>query len=340
MFKGALIGFGQVAEKAHAPAFKHMQALQIVAVVEANAGRRTAAKRHFPGISAYTTLDEMFRQEKRLSFVDIATPPHLHAPQIAQCLQHSCHVLCEKPLTLTLKDFENIRRFAKKYNRTVFPVHNWKYAPLFQKLKTIIQVGLLGDIRHIEWHTLRNQPAQVAVKAPSNWRTNRKLSGGGILMDHGWHAFYLISWLLGKNPQSVTGILKFPQRSDTEDEATCLIEFQNASALVYLTWNAPRRGHWGILHGTAGSVELKDDRLRLTQHSQPPQDFVFPQKLSFGSAHPDWFGALLLEFKDIVKIPSQRGAFLDEAHGCIWMLEQLYNSPRKKYLPVFRQTAR
>jgi predicted dehydrogenase len=330
MLKGALIGFGQVAENAHAPAWKKDTAAIITAAVEANAERRAAAEKLFPGIKTYASLSALLKSKIDIDFVDIATPPHMHAAQCLEALQAKKHVLCEKPLVLKKKDFTELKKAAQKNDRALFTTHNWKHAPIFQKLRTLLDENSIGPISHIEWHTLRKQPAAVAV-GKGNWRTDKKFSGGGILIDHGWHAMYLMCWLAGKKPLGASGVLKFPKAngskaSDTEREATCLIDFGDLSALVHLTWNASSRGHWGVLHGRDGSITLSDDRLDLSRGGKPPTSYAFAEALSKGSAHPDWFSAMLKDFHIAMEKPAKRKENLDEANHCIELIEELYKS--------------
>ena len=116
-------------------------------------------------IRTYATPEALLESESGLDFVDIVTPPHLHGRQTIAALERGLHVLCEKPLSLASEELEEASRLARKRGRVIFPVHNWKYAPLFRKLSELVRARAVGSIRHIEWHTLRTRPAAVALKA-------------------------------------------------------------------------------------------------------------------------------------------------------------------------------
>lgn len=331
MRRGALIGFGEVAEKAHAPAWKEDGKAAIVAAAEANAARRKAAETAFPGLRAYPDLESLLSGEKELDFVDIATPPHLHARQCLTALRAGKHVLCEKPLALSAADFSLLARTAEAENLALFSTHNWKYAPLFAKLRRLLNEGAVGALRHIEWHVLRTRPAAVAVRAKGNWRTDTKLSGGGILIDHGWHAIYLLCWLAGKPPLSASGVLKPSGSADgkggrdsAEEEATALIDFGDISAAFHLTWRAEERGHWGIVRGDAGSIRIEDDRLVVSRGGIRAASYAFAEPLSRASAHPDWFRDMLKDFHAAMDKPSGKSKNLDEARHCVELIEKLY----------------
>jgi len=145
--RGALLGFGQVAEQAHAPAFAGHPDFSIAAVADESRTRLSAARSVFPNARAYPSLDDLWREEKGLDFVDIATPPFLHGPQVLAALKRGWHVLCEKPLTLEPDEFAAIRREASASGRAVYTVHNWAYSPQWRKIFELVASGALGRIR-------------------------------------------------------------------------------------------------------------------------------------------------------------------------------------------------
>ena len=75
-------------------------------------------------------------------------------------------------------------------------MHNWKFAPIFQKAMQAIASGRIGSVWHVEIFTLRDNVCKGRRRAPAakaeDWRTSREVAGGGILVDHGWHSFYLL----------------------------------------------------------------------------------------------------------------------------------------------------
>ncbi|MCX5787633.1 MAG: Gfo/Idh/MocA family oxidoreductase [Elusimicrobia bacterium] len=324
----ALVGFGQVAEKAHAPPLSRSKDFSVVAVADEDPERLALAAAAFPSAHTYGSLESLLRGEPHLDVIDIATPPFLHAKQVVAALQHRCHVLCEKPLTFNLKDFESIRAQAHAQERTVFTVHNWKYSPLFLKVLELADAGEIGAINHVELHTLRNQPASNAPGAAGTWRTNRVMSGGGILIDHGWHNFYLLQSLLKQEPRMLSARLDVPSYGGVEEQATCFIEYPAATALVHLTWHAPYRSNWGVVYGAQGTIEMRDDHLLVARAGREPERFQFPEKISQGSAHPDWFATMLEDLRDEIQKPRLRNRNLREAEACLTLLSHVYQSHR------------
>ena len=319
---GALVGFGRVAEDAHLPAFRASPGLLLAAVVEADPKRRKAAAAALPGARLYASMAELASRERDLDFVDIATPPWLHAPLAKEALAAGLHVLCEKPLAFGEAELDALAAAAQAGDRALVCVHNWKKAPLLAKLKELLESGAVGTLRYAEWQVLRTKPA---TDAGGGWRTDPERSGGGIVMDHGWHAFYLLSWLLGRRPSSASAVLT--PKARREEEATVLADFSGVPAVVHLSWRAAQRGHRGEFRGSEGAVEVLDDALVLRSGGGSQSRFVFAEPLSKGSAHPEWFRGLLDDFAAAVRDPGARAAALAEARDAMRLVELCY-APR------------
>ncbi|MBI3551200.1 MAG: Gfo/Idh/MocA family oxidoreductase [Elusimicrobia bacterium] len=323
--RGALVGFGRVAEKAHAPALLERPELEVAAVVDEAPERLKAAAAVFPKAKAYATLEALFAAEKGLNFVVIATPPSAHGAQVLAALRAGCHVLCEKPLTLDVEQFEDIRREASERKLAAYTVHNWAHSPQWQKLFSLIREGSLGELRHVELHALRTQPAAGA----GDWRTDAKISGGGVLVDHGWHNFYLLNRLVKGTPTRVTGRLGPGGKPGTiEDDATVFLEYPQATALVHLSWRSALRSNTGLFFGSKGLLELDDIRLILHRGDGSEETFEFAEKLSAASAHPDWTAGLLADFLGALGDPARASDNLEEAGFCLKMINRVYVSVR------------
>lgn len=325
---GALVGFGAVAENAHVPAFRAQSGrFRIDAVVEAFKPRQDAARKAFPEARIFDDLAALFNAKLPLDFVDIATPPHLHAQQATQALAHKLHVLCEKPLVLRSGDFETLKKVAADGGRSLFTVHNWKFAPLYRKAWELLDEGVAGDIRHVELHVVRTRPAATAGDG-GNWRADPKKSGGGVLVDHGWHQFYLLQNLVRKNPLFVKAVLKTGPQGAGELEASVSIEFPDTTANVYLTWLGATRRNWGVVYGSEAILELHDDRIAVTGKDGKTKSYSAGEKISAGSAHPEWFERMLEDFHEETASDAARYVNMAEAEICQMLIEHCFQSHR------------
>ena len=132
-------------------------------------------------------------------FVDIASPPALHARRFAPRSKPARMSCAKSRYASTSASSTALCKLAVERSRVLMCVHNWKHAPAFETARHALASGRLGALRFISIDRLRTEPAGGAGK----WRSEAA-SGGGILIDHGWHAFYLAQWLMGDAPLSVS----------------------------------------------------------------------------------------------------------------------------------------
>jgi predicted dehydrogenase len=322
--KGAIIGFGRVAGEAHVPGFQSAPGFEIAAVIEPSEPERARARGVLPGARTYEDFAAALAAEDELDFVDVATPPRAHAPIVIEALHRGLHVLCEKPLALDLPEIRAIRSAVRRSGNTVFTVHNWKYAPLFRRLHGLLRAGAVGEIRAIDWQVLRPNPPQGASEP--GWRLDRSQAGGGILVDHGWHAFYLMQFLTGREPRSIAARVGAELGFAVEDRAECEIDFGGPQARIELRWGAAERRTAGTVHGSLGDIEIGDDRLVITAATRARDEIRFSPPLSASSYHPEWFPTLLEGFRDEIQHPEKRGRNLAEAVRVAELIAAAYRS--------------
>ncbi len=324
MFRGAIVGLGNVALNGHLPAWLKNSEFKIVAGIDSDPARREAFKNLVPDALVFPSLESC---DAPIDFVDIATPPHLHFPLIKSALERNLNVLCEKPLVLSEGHAQILEDLCAKSGKVLMTVHNWKFAPICRKMTEIVQSGALGRLKHCAWFVLRNGPAVTTDK--SNWRLDPAKAGGGILIDHGWHALYLVlGWMHGA-PRSVQAILENRQYEDlgVEDTAKIRIEFQgngdlSPSAEIFLTWASRLRRNWGVIEGDLGTLHMDEDSLKLDRNGGVSETFKFDSPLSAGSHHPDWFGFVAEEFLSELNDAQTRGNNFRMAKTCLNLIEQ------------------
>ena len=324
--RGAIIGYGNVAAEAHVPGFRAAKGFALSAVVDPSEERRAAAAAALP--EARVVADLAGLAGVKLDFVDVATPPAFHAENVIAALERGWHVLCEKPLAIDTPAVVEIADAARRTGKTVFTVHNWKYAPLFQRLRGLVARGAVGEVQEVEWRVLRPNPPAGATADGRTWRTERTVAGGGILADHGWHAFYLMLFLFGRAPRTVTGRVwnARPGELAVEDSAEATLDFESAVARLSFTWAAAERKTGGRVRGTAGTIEIADDALEVRVEGRDPQALRFSPSIAASSYHPEWFPPLLEDFRAEMLHLDRRGQNLAEAVRCAEMLAAAYAS--------------
>ena len=260
--------------------------------------RRHEAIRLIKSVRVYDDLELMLDGEAP-DFVDVASPPGLHHAAARAALNAGAHVLVEKPLALSPGEFDELAAIAAEKKRVLMCVHNWKYAPAYATARIAIEAGRLGAIRFMSIDRIRTEPAGAGGSG-GKWRASAA-SGGGILIDHGWHVFYLMNWLMGgEKPVSISARLESPAGVDVDDVADVRIRFASgAFSRAHLSWRAPVRRTSALIYGERASLEIEGERVLLTDRAGKVEDLSVAD-IPDDSYHSAWFGGVADEFERAV----------------------------------------
>jgi predicted dehydrogenase len=304
VLRGAISGFGEVAAKAHLAGWRTRPEVAIVAIHDPVSERRHHAINLVRNARVYDDLDLMLDGEA-LDFVDIASPPAFHGAAVRKALEAGVNVLVEKPLCLFAAEFEELAALAARKSRVLMCVHNWKQAPAYRRARELIELGRLGDLRYISIVRLRNGPAGASGSriGGERWRLATN-TGGGILIDHGWHVFYLTRWLMGDAaPIAISAYFDFQSGSTVgdlygpEDLADLRIEFHSGRlAHIHLSWRSPVRRTSALIYGEQAMLEIEGARIVLTDRSGKSEDHSVTD-MPDDSYHSAWFGGMAAEFE-------------------------------------------
>ena len=330
MLKGAIVGFGFIAGKGHHPAYLARKDVEIVAIADVSPARLEAARAVAPGARLYGSWRELLEKETSLDFVDVCTPPDAHAEIALAALRRGVHVLCEKPLTTTTEQATGLVAAARENRRVVFPAHNYKHAPVVKFALDVIRSGRIGGIRAVTLNTFRTTHAKGVTEWRTDWRRDRKTSGGGIAMDHGSHSFYLTFAWLGSLPTHVTAkTLTLDRQWDTEDNLNAVLTFPTGYAHCFLTWTAGVRKVVYSLQGKDGALVIDDDDWELTTgvlSGKPRTEKGTIASHWMDASHTQWFDSLFDQFKAAIQSGDFVGRELREAVACVQIIETCYRS--------------
>lgn len=323
-WRGALVGFGSIAEHAHLPRWVERSDVEVVAVVDPAADRLARARALLPQVEGFPDLQSLLAARKgAIDFADVSCPPGLHVFACRALLEAGLHVLCEKPLATRAGEAAELIQKARGAGRALLTVHNWKASPQYRRVRELIDAGAVGRLQRVRIEVERT--GQSATAGPQ-WRRRAGLAGGGILVDHGWHAFYLVLGLLPSAPRAIAAAVerKADPKAEVEDTAECRIEANGAVAEIVLTWAGSRRRNRWIVEGDAGRIDVDDDRLVVEGRSGSEERFA--EALSAGSFHPEWFREVAEEFVQAMKAPARAEPNQQEAYTCALLLERAYAS--------------
>jgi predicted dehydrogenase len=298
--------------------------MELVAVMDVVEQNREKANEHIPGSRFYGDLESLLAHEK-LDFVDICTPPHTHADYIRACARRGIHVLCEKPLT---ENYESARTLAGDILAAgvVFaPCHQYKYSPLWTSVREVIASGDLGQVTLARFSVFRLQADAGTAAWNPEWRTSKKQSGGGILVDTGAHYFYLARHLFG-TPSKISAVLRTLKHHDygVEDTALVTLDYGKTLVAIELTWAAGQRANSVFIAGTRGSLAYDGTRLLKTDASGT-RELPMPD-VSDKREYVRWYASLLREFADQVEAKAPNGDLLEESMMVMKMLDLSYRA--------------
>jgi predicted dehydrogenase len=330
MLKGAIAGFGFISGKGHHPAYLQRSDVEIVAIADICPARLEAARAVAPRARLYPDARALLASETQLDFIDVATPPDAHAEISLRALERGVHVLCEKPLTASMTEALSLVEAARKHRRVVFPAHNYKHAPVVKFAQQIIHSGRIGPVRAVTLNTFRTTHAKGVAEWKTDWRRDKKISGGGIAMDHGSHSFYLTFSWLNAFPTHVTAkTLTLDRQWDTEDNLNAVLTFPNGFAHTFLTWTAGVRKVVYSLQGSDGALVIDDDDWELTTgkaSGKPAVEKGVIESDWMDASHTRWFNSMFDQFKAAMRAGDFVNRELREAVACVQIIETCYRS--------------
>ncbi|WP_374312718.1 Gfo/Idh/MocA family protein [Dongia sp.] len=173
-------------------------------------------------------------REDGIEAVAIVTPNHLHAPAARAFLDAGIHVICDKPLTTSLKDALDLQRRARKARKLLAVTYNYTGYPMVRHARQMVADGALGSLRVIQveypqdWLT---EKLEATGQKQATWRADPKQSGvGGSLGDVGTHAYNLACFVSGLTLESLAADLsRFVPGRKLDDNAHVLLRFRGGA---------------------------------------------------------------------------------------------------------------
>jgi predicted dehydrogenase len=181
---------------------------------------------------SYSAYAEMARAEAAdsdgIDLVIIATPNHLHAPVAKAFLAAGIHVVCDKPLALTLEEGEELRRLVDSGHTLFALTHNYTGYPAVRQARDMVSTGQLGEIRKVLVEYTQDwlmEPLESQGNKQAAWRTDPARAGaGGCVGDIGTHAVNLLEYVSGRQIEALCADLSsFVSGRRLDDDANVLL---------------------------------------------------------------------------------------------------------------------
>ena len=218
----------------------------------------------FGGAGSFGSYEEAL-SDPRVEAVYFFTPHHTHREDAISAARHSKHILMEKPIARTVAESADMIEAARSAGVKLMVAENYRFLPTVDKCKEIIGQGAIGDLRLI-------QIQAEGFRAPTDWRTNADLTGGGVFIDSGIH-FVDILYNLGGFPRQVFAA-RPPQvhrESEGEDGLVVTVVFPDG-ALGLINFSRATTGEetqWLKITGAKGQIAFAPYDRQLTIETPP-----------------------------------------------------------------------
>src|SRR3984893_9696118 len=218
----------------HAASFKiASEDLEVVAVASPTPGNAAALAKRYAIPRVFTDYREMLK-ERDIEMITIAAPNQLHAQMTGDCARVGKHLVCEKPLAMTVEECEQMVHVTKQAGVLLLYAEELFFTPKYLKAKEMADDGAFGKI-----HLVKQSEKHFGPHTPWFWDVDR--SGGGVLMDMGCHGIEFARWILGRpkvtSVYAQCGTYVHKDKTRGDDTAILILEFdQGAVALIEESW--------------------------------------------------------------------------------------------------------
>jgi len=254
--KFGVIGCGVIAPN-HADSIVASEYAELAAVCDTDEEKGKAFADKY-GVAFYRNYKEMLHRAG-LDAESICTPSGLHAEMTIEAAERGIHVLCEKPMAITLDQSDAMMNAVKASGIKLEVIFQRRTSPLSQKVREAVQSGLLGQM--VLGDAYLKYYRSPAYYKSADWRATWALDGGGALMNQGVHGIDLLLWIMGSPIKSVYAKAEAKVRDiEVEDTAVALLTFENgANGVIEGTTSCnPGEATTLAMHGEKGTIILSD----------------------------------------------------------------------------------
>lgn len=227
-----IIGSGFIAE-IHVEAFRQCKGCEVRAVASPNGDRAEQFAAKFGIPLWFKDFHDMVQREE-IDVVSLCLPNVLHCEATLAAAEAGKHVICEKPMCMTLDEADQMIRACHEAGVKLMYAEELCFAPKYVRAKHLVDEGALGRV-----HLVKQSEKHFGPHAPWFWDVEK--SGGGVLQDMGCHGIEFARWILGRpavsSVYSHCGTYVHGDKTKGDDTAIIILEFENhAMAMIEESW--------------------------------------------------------------------------------------------------------
>jgi len=256
-----IIGAGLIADF-HAKAIQSLQNAKLIGICGSNPEKvRILAEKY--NCKIFSGYEEMLRSGE-IEIVTIATPSGTHMEPAIEAARHGKHVICEKPLEISLERIDKMIESHAKAGTSLGGIFNYRFNDSLKYLKSAIENSRFGTISyasvHVPWW--RNESYYK-----DSWHGTLKLDGGGALMNQSIHMIDILQYLMGPVDSLQAYTATLAHSIEVEDTATAILRFKNkALGMIYgSTASFPGQFRRLEITGTKGTVIQVENSFKMWQ---------------------------------------------------------------------------
>lgn len=265
--KVGIIGCGKIAQVRHIPEYEGNPDAELYGLFDINKERaEELAKLH--NCRAYSTYEELLA-DPEIDAVSVCVANSAHAEISIAALRAGKHVLCEKPMAITLEECEDMVRTAKEQGRYLMIGQNQRLAKAHIKAKELIKEGAIGDILTFRTTFGHGGPETWSVDPGRDvWFFDKTRAAMGAMADLGIHKTDLIQYLTGQKIVETQAVLTTLDKRDStgnligvDDNAICIYKLEGgALGTMTASWTYyGAEDNTTVIYGTKGILRLYDD---------------------------------------------------------------------------------
>jgi glucose-fructose oxidoreductase len=261
----------------------HRTDIEVVGIAEPDqkVAAKYAAQFHIDHALMFTSLEEML-ETTHPQAVLAYTSTFDHRRVVEICARHGVAVMMEKPLAVSLEDALAMQQAASKAKIPVLVNYETTWYRSNHAAYDLVHQNALGEVRKVVVHDGHRGPKEIGVQPEFlTWLTDPKLDGAGALFDFGCYGADLMTWLMdGRRPISVTAVVQqikpdvYPK---VDDEATIILTYPHAQAIVQASWNWPfDRKDMEVYGQTGYAITVARDQLRVRRAGSEEEKISAP----------------------------------------------------------------
>jgi len=226
-----IVGCGKITERASLPNlvnYKDKCVVKCLCDIEKTRAEEQAKKYDLEGVDIVTDYKELIKRDD-IDAVFVNTPNYIHEPVAVGAAKAKKHILVEKPITISNKAAKNMVKAAKDAGVYLMVEQTQRFDPVHQAAKQVIETGKLGKINMVKGRIGHAGPEYWAG-GNEGWFSDKKLSGGGAMIDVGIHILDLLRWLSGKDVALVCANIKTLEKPfPVDDNGSVLMRFTDGT---------------------------------------------------------------------------------------------------------------